>query len=75
MPKIEQMYAFVVEDTGPDDEGIIGMHTPLGWVPLVGGDMARIDSLRGTARSIAKRTGKKVKLLCFSERKEIETIG
>jgi hypothetical protein len=69
------MFAFVAEDTGPDDEGIIGMSTPLGWMPLVGGDMARIDSLRHMAQLTARNTGKKVKLLCFSERKELEVIG
>lgn len=25
MPRIEEMYAFVVEDTGPNDEGVIGI--------------------------------------------------
>lgn len=75
MPRIEQIFAFIIEDTGPDDEGIIVMNTPLGWMPLVGADMARIDSLRHMAQLAAKRIGKKVKLLCFSERKEIEVIS
>ncbi len=27
MPRIEEMYAFVAEDSDPDDEGIVGMET------------------------------------------------
>ena len=34
MPRIEEMYAFVAEDSGPDDEGVVGMATGSGWVPL-----------------------------------------
>lgn len=74
MPRILEMYAFVVEDSGPDDEGIVGMSTGSSWMPLVGADMARVDSLRPIAVSIAKRTGKKVKLLHFTKRTELEII-
>ncbi|GAI80255.1 unnamed protein product [marine sediment metagenome] len=41
MPRIEEMYAFIVEDSGPDDEGVIGIQTEPGtdgkrlWLPLV----------------------------------------
>lgn len=75
MPKIDEMYAFVVEDSGPDDEGIIGMNTKGGWMPLVGADMARIESLRPIARDIAHQLGKPVKLLHFDNRMELEVIG
>lgn len=33
MPRVKVMYAFVVELSGPDDEGIIGMNTAMGWMP------------------------------------------
>lgn len=46
MPRIEEMYAFVAEDSGPDDEGVVGMATKSGWMPLVGADMARVESLK-----------------------------
>ena len=75
MPKIDEMYAFVVEDSGPDDEGVIGMNTKSGWMPLVGADMARVEALRPIARGIAHRLGKPVKLLHFDNRKELEVIG
>jgi len=74
MPKIEQMYAFVCEDSGPEDEGIIGMQTGMGWMPLVGADMARVKSLRPIAETIARSSGKPVKLLRFTTREEIEII-
>ena len=75
MPRIESMFAFVAEDTGPDDEGVIGTKTPEGWMPLVGADMARVDSLRPIAEAIARQLGKPVKLLRFGTREELEVIG
>jgi hypothetical protein len=64
--KITEMFAFVAfDDTG---EGVVGMLTPQGWVPMVGADMARIESIRGIARQIAKDSGKEVRLLRFTNR-------
>lgn len=37
-------------------------------------DMARVDSLRGIARDIASASGKKIRLLLFEGRKELEVI-
>lgn len=74
MPRIEQMYAFVAEDSGPDDEGLIGMNTPQGWMPLVGANLVRVESLKPIAKAIARQLGKPVKLLHFERRKEIEVI-
>jgi len=74
MPQITEMYAFVAEDSGPDDEGIVGMNTKLGWMPLVGADMARVESLKPIAKGIANATGKKIKLLHFIKREVIEFI-
>ena len=81
MPRIEEMYAFIVEDSGPDDEGIIGMQTAPGdkgqilWLPMVGADMARVESLRPIAQGIGHQLGKKVTLVSFSNRKELEVIN
>lgn len=71
MPRIEEMYAFVAEDSNPDDEGIVGMNTGSGWLPLVGADMARVESLKPIAKNIAAMTGKKVKLIYFTCRGEL----
>lgn len=74
MPRIEEMYAFVAEDSGPDDEGVVSMNTVAGWMPLVGADMARVESLRPIARSIGEQTGKKIKLLHFTQREDLGDV-
>ena len=71
MPRIEEIYAFVAEDSGPEDEGIVGMNTGDGWMPLVGADMARVESHKPIARGIAAATGKKIKILRFTQREEL----
>ena len=75
MPRIDCLYAFVAEDSGPDDEGIVGAKTIDGWMPLVGADMARVKSLRPLAEAIARQTGKTIKLLHFETRRELEIIS
>ena len=74
MPRIEEMYAFVTEDSGPDDEGVIGMNTGSRWLPMVGADMARVESLKPIAEAIAAKTGKKVKILRFSHREDLGSV-
>lgn len=80
MPRIEEMYAFVVEDSGPDDEGVIGIQTEPGddgrrlWLPLVGADMSRVNSLRHIARGIGRQIGKRVTLVHFTNREDLEVI-
>ena len=75
MPRITEMYAFVAEESGPDDEGVVGMSAGQWFLPLVGADMARVNSLKPHALDIAKKTGKKVKLIHFTNREELEEIG
>jgi hypothetical protein len=74
MPKIESMYAFVVEDTAPDDEGLIAQTVGSMWMPMVGADMKRIDSLRPVAAAIGKQLHKRIKLVKFTNRQEVEVI-
>ena len=80
VPRIEEMYAFIVEDSGPDDEGVIGIQTEPGadgqrlWLPLVGADMTRVNSLRPIAQGIGRKLGKKVTLVHFSNREDVEVI-
>ncbi len=81
MPVIDRMYAFVQEDTGPDDEGVIsalgnvqGPFHSVVAMPLVGSDMGRIDSLRPVAQRVADVTGKPVKVLMFSVRTEVAVL-
>jgi len=80
MPRIEEMYAFIAEESSPDDEGVIAIQTEPGeggrrlWLPLVGADMARVNSLRDIARGIGRQTGKKVTLVHFSNRRDLEVV-
>ncbi len=75
MPKIIEMYAFVVEDSGPDDEGLAAMKVGTGWMPMVGADMARVESLRGAAKNLAQALGKPIKVLHFTQREDVEVIS
>lgn len=73
MPKIERMFAFITEDE-PGSEGIIGVQTYSGLMPLVGADMKRVESLRPIAQATATATGKSVALVLFEVRKVVEII-
>ena len=73
MPRIERIFAFIAEEN-PQDEGIVAMKMGAAWMPLVGADMARVESLRPIAEDIAKVTGKTVKLIVFETRKELEYL-
>ena len=78
MPRISEMFAFIAEDAGPEDEGVVAtsIHHPLGVIhmPLVGADMARVASLRPKALAIARASGKRIRLVRFSLREELEVI-
>jgi len=76
MPKITEMWAYISEENGPDDEGVVAM--AIGgddrWIPFVGADEERMRSLKPQAEMTATITGRKVKLVKFSTREEIEVI-
>ncbi|KKL91894.1 hypothetical protein LCGC14_1166560, partial [marine sediment metagenome] len=71
---IEKMYAFVAEDSGPDDEGIVAMQVGDVMIPMVGADMARVESLRPIARAISRRTRKEIKLIHFTQREDLGAV-
>lgn len=73
MPKIEKMFAFVAEEK-PGDEGVVATLINSMWLPLVGADMTRVESLRGHAQEIANRLKKEITVLEFSTRKSISKI-
>ena len=66
MPRITELYAFVVADKNPEDEGIVGCRGQNGyWMPLVGADMTRVDALKPIADQIATALKKPYKILKF----------
>ncbi len=75
MPKITELYAFVVDDTGPDDEGVIGENIGGQWMPFMGADLERVRSLmEERAQRIADKLGKQIRIYRFSQKEQIGTI-
>lgn len=72
--RITEMFAFVMVDPADNSEGICGMATDSGWVPMVGADTARVESLMPLAQKIADATGRPIEVLRFSNRDTITTI-
>lgn len=70
--RIEEMFAFVcVDDDGT--EGIPAIQVGGMAMPLVGADMKRVESLRPIANEMA-RSGKKITIVKFTNRIELEVI-
>lgn len=76
MPRITELYAWVVADSGPDDEGVPAFMDPLTgtWLPMMGADMERAESLREHAVGIARTFGKQVKLVRSLGLETVEVI-
>jgi hypothetical protein len=71
--KIETMFAYVAEDE--EGEGVAAHYQEgVGWMPLVGADMARMESLRPIAQELANAGGKPLTLITFEKRTDVETI-
>lgn len=64
MPRVTELFAYVIADTDEDDEGVPAFAGPDGmWMPMVGANAERAESLREFAQQIATDMGKPVKLL------------
>jgi hypothetical protein len=65
MPRVTELYAWVVADSDPDDEGIPAFLNPEGgmWMPMMGADVERAESLRPMAVQIAHDLGRPVRLV------------
>jgi hypothetical protein len=72
--KIEQLYAFISTDEF-GSEGVIGFATNGVFMPLVGADMDRVESLRPIAQHVANQTQKQVRLCRFHQLEELEQIN
>lgn len=75
MPKITELYAYVVPDKDEDDEGVPAL---LGsdkmYYPLMGADFKRAESLLRWAQQVANETGKTLKLVRSTGLEVIKTI-
>ncbi len=73
MPRITEVFAFIAEE-GPENEGIVAMMVGDKWMPMLGADMKRMESLRPIAQKIAGIHGQKITLAKFTNRVHIEDI-
>ncbi len=71
--RMDELFLFVAEDE--EGEGLIGQRIGDQWIPFVCADKARLNSLRPMAENIARESGKKIKLIKFTTRTELEVIG
>lgn len=74
MPRIEEMYAFVAAESEPDDEGVVASLVNGAWLPFVGSDMDRVESLRAAAQQFATAGNRRVLILRFTDRELIDVI-
>ena len=72
MPKITELFAFIVADQNEEDEGVITFKSGDEWVPMLGTDMKRIESLRPIADTIAYQMGKSYRVIRFQAVGEVE---
>jgi hypothetical protein len=56
----------VAADKDEDDEGVMAFKTDTGWMPMVGADIGRVQSLKHFARALAEKTGKPYRVLKFN---------
>jgi len=69
--KVLSMFAFlVVDDDGT--EGVPSIETPIGHMPMMGADLARMAVFKPIAQRWARENGKPVRLVHFSVRTEQE---
>ena len=67
--KIEKMYAFVAEND--DFEGVMAFKSGNIWMPMVGADFKRIDSLLPIAQELSKVSGQNFRILQFDNRIDV----
>lgn len=69
--KITEIWAWVVTEAD-GGEGLPGWLTASGWMPLIGADRERIESLRDIASAAA--TGLPLKLMRFTGAEVVEVV-
>lgn len=74
MPKIEEMYAFIADDTQQGDEGVVGAKFGDQWLPFVGADMAMVEKLRPVAQKMQEASGKPIHLVKFTHREDLGPV-
>jgi len=71
--RVEVLHAWCQVDED-DMEGVIGVHTKDGWMPLVASDRVRLGDLKMFARMVAKQSGRPVVLKRFVMADDCEEV-
>lgn len=75
MPRITELYAYVIADADEEDEGVPAFLGPGSmWMPMMGADLERAEQLRSRAEAMAAASGKPVKLVRSTALEVVETI-
>lgn len=70
--KIDKMYAFIATDeTG---EGLVAFPGPVGMLPMVGGDLDKVEQFMGIAQQISNTSGRVITVAEFSVRTDKDII-
>ena len=74
LPRIDNIWAVLSVDEG--GEGVVAAPIQKGMltVPLIAADEAHLEDILQVAHALAKMTGKRMKLVRFSSRHEVEDI-
>ena len=67
--KIDRLYAFVTEDG--EGEGLMAFKSGNTWLPMVGADFKRVNSLIPIAEEMTKVTGKGFRILQFDNKIDV----
>ena len=68
--KIEKMYAFVAKNED-GDEGVMAFRAKDAWMPMVGADFKRIESLLPVAKDVAKANGINFRIMQFDNATDV----
>ena len=71
--RLDEVFLFVAENE--EGEGLIGHLVGNQWIPFVCADRVRLETLRPMAEAIGRDSKKKIKLIKFTTRTELEVIG
>lgn len=69
---ITEMWAYIAQT--PEGEGVVAIKKGIAWMPLVGADLERIQSMRPMAERLAKQSGQRMTLVRFTTRTELDVI-
>lgn len=78
MPKITEMWAWVLADGSPDNEGVPTMKASVNGVstavPAMGADFTRAAALRSFAQHVANKSNQSLKLIKCSQVEIVEWV-